>query len=461
MAKSSFLGLELTESQLTLFADWRKSVNGNNDGEIVELSNDQIIDIFAEDISKTISEYENLAAFPAMGSVKRFYIALDTGYCYRWDANSEEYILLAGGGGEIQQATEEILGGIHAAEKTESETAEIKIDTVTGKLYGPAVDGGEIQQATEEILGGIYAAEKTESETAEIKIDTATGKLYGPAGGGGDPTYKSYNNITDFDINVNSNNDCSLITTQLDQPLISVFETLVSGLECSGGEIVSNTSFSNLAISYKYDLGEPEGEQIINSSIIDNYILQGDWKIYFPVEEDLGSGKYIIILLSNLYNVYVAIVLDTLDASWYVTGFSQQGLGYTISYPCIIMEIHADAAPVYDIALSSTNFVFDISTKEKVEQFDDSLLWLLNDIVKVSFVSPIGEDEDVNFTFPVPPKYAFKGNFISEPAQPCYIDPWKAFDYWSLDEFAGDPFDFTSTPITENMTLYSQWHFNE
>ena len=125
------------------------------------------------------------------------------------------------------------------------------------------------------------------------------------------------------------------------------------------------------------------------------------------------------------------------------------------------MEIHADAAPVYDIALSSTNFVFDISTKEKVEQFDDSLLWLLNDIVKVSFVSPIGEDADVNFTFPVPPKYAFKGNFISEPAQPCYIDPWKAFDYWSLDEFAGDPFDFTSTPITENMTLYSQWHFNE
>jgi len=143
MAKSSFLGLELTESQLTLFADWRKSVNGNNDGEIVELSNDQIIDIFAEDISKTISEYENLAAFPAMGSVKRFYIALDTGYCYRWDVNSEKYILLAGGGGEIQQATEEILGGIHAAEKTESETAEIKIDTVTGKLYGPAVDGGD------------------------------------------------------------------------------------------------------------------------------------------------------------------------------------------------------------------------------------------------------------------------------------------------------------------------------
>ena len=37
----------------------------------------------------------------------------------------------------------------------------------------------KLPKASEERLGGIKAAEKT-TETAEVKIDTATGKLYAP-----------------------------------------------------------------------------------------------------------------------------------------------------------------------------------------------------------------------------------------------------------------------------------------
>lgn len=44
MAKSKELGLELTSGNGVSFETWRKSINGDNDGEIVELSNMQILD---------------------------------------------------------------------------------------------------------------------------------------------------------------------------------------------------------------------------------------------------------------------------------------------------------------------------------------------------------------------------------------------------------------------------------
>ena len=42
MAKTEFLELNLTEDEETFFADWRRSIDGNNSGEA--LSNMQIID---------------------------------------------------------------------------------------------------------------------------------------------------------------------------------------------------------------------------------------------------------------------------------------------------------------------------------------------------------------------------------------------------------------------------------
>ena len=47
------------------------------------------------------------------------------------------------------------------------------------------VSAGAVMQATDEILGGIKASPKTDNESAEVKIDPQTGKLYAPQGGGG------------------------------------------------------------------------------------------------------------------------------------------------------------------------------------------------------------------------------------------------------------------------------------
>lgn len=57
----------------------------------------------------------------------------------------------------------------------------IKGITNTSGISTPYV----LPQATSSALGGIKADEKTENETAEVKIDTTTGKLFAPAGGGG------------------------------------------------------------------------------------------------------------------------------------------------------------------------------------------------------------------------------------------------------------------------------------
>ena len=78
---------------------------------------------------------------------------------------------------KLEAATETTLGGIKAAQKTEEDTVEVKIDPETGKLYVPKGDE-ELKAATETTLGGIKAANKTSSETQEVKIDPETGKLY-------------------------------------------------------------------------------------------------------------------------------------------------------------------------------------------------------------------------------------------------------------------------------------------
>ena len=89
----------------------------------------------------------------------------------------------------LPQATENVLGGVKAKEKT-TESVEVAIDSNTGKLYVPEQSGGGgggsyvLPQATENALGGIKAKAKT-TETVEVAIDTNTGKLYVPEQSGG------------------------------------------------------------------------------------------------------------------------------------------------------------------------------------------------------------------------------------------------------------------------------------
>ena len=78
-------------------------------------------------------------------------------------------------GGNLDVASEEVLGGIKASPKSETDTNEVKIDPNTGKLYCPP---SEVAMATAEKIGGIVADVKTSEETEEVKIDPSTGKAY-------------------------------------------------------------------------------------------------------------------------------------------------------------------------------------------------------------------------------------------------------------------------------------------
>ena len=82
----------------------------------------------------------------------------------------------------LPTATEIKLGGIKAAQKTDKETVEVKIDPESGKLYVPPSEGEALEVATENKLGGIKASSKTDNETVEAKIGS-DGKLYVPKGG--------------------------------------------------------------------------------------------------------------------------------------------------------------------------------------------------------------------------------------------------------------------------------------
>lgn len=78
-------------------------------------------------------------------------------------------------GGNLDVASEEVLGGVKASPKSETDTNEVKIDPNTGKLYCPP---SEVAMATAEQIGGIVADVKTSEETVEVKIDPNTGKAY-------------------------------------------------------------------------------------------------------------------------------------------------------------------------------------------------------------------------------------------------------------------------------------------
>lgn len=78
-------------------------------------------------------------------------------------------------GGNLEIANENVLGGIKASEKSETDTQEVKIDPNTGKLYCPP---SEVSMATSDKIGGIVADVRTSEYTEEVKIDNSSGKAY-------------------------------------------------------------------------------------------------------------------------------------------------------------------------------------------------------------------------------------------------------------------------------------------
>lgn len=87
-------------------------------------------------------------------------------------------------GGNLDVASENVLGGVKASPREDTDTNEVKIDPNTGKLYCPP---SEVAMATAEKIGGIVADVKTSEETEEVKIDPNTGKAYVKKGQGNPP----------------------------------------------------------------------------------------------------------------------------------------------------------------------------------------------------------------------------------------------------------------------------------
>lgn len=87
-------------------------------------------------------------------------------------------------GGNLEIAKEDVLGGVKASPRDETDTQEVKIDPNSGKLYCPP---SEMSIATSEKLGGIVAEPKTEGYSIEAKIDPLTGKIFVPEGDGTPP----------------------------------------------------------------------------------------------------------------------------------------------------------------------------------------------------------------------------------------------------------------------------------
>ena len=102
---------------------------------------------------------------------------LADGYVLKYDLASDKFVLgeVGEGGGisEVPQATETTLGGIKAAERT-SESAEVKIDPATGKLFVPAPDeaangipaGGTTGQILRKINSTDYNTEWVDNPSA-------------------------------------------------------------------------------------------------------------------------------------------------------------------------------------------------------------------------------------------------------------------------------------------------------
>ena len=224
-------------------------------------------------------------------------------------------------GGNLEIASADVLGGIKASEKSESDTQEVKIDPNTGKLYCPP---SEVSIATADKLGGIVASAKTSKETVEVKIDSATGKLYVPEGEGNPPdeediTLTNIDGVDKLQFNdkqYNASSYSGLGRKYLRKNMVGGKNILVQSVfENIDGSVKGNTRY---IIQYDYDLNSstitiPDGAILVfdGGSFRNGTIKGNKYKIY--------SGKvkifYNIIFSGNAVNS-IKFKID-----WFVSQF--------------------------------------------------------------------------------------------------------------------------------------------
>ncbi len=124
-------------------SSWVVSLGG---GSGYELTKAKIEEVFTGEIDTHSHPFDDnvlkgviAPTTSTVGTIGQFYLDTVVPKLYQCTSINEGVYTWtevgSGGIAEIPQATETVLGGIKAAEKTSGETQEVKIDTTTGKLY--------------------------------------------------------------------------------------------------------------------------------------------------------------------------------------------------------------------------------------------------------------------------------------------------------------------------------------
>lgn len=111
-----------------------------------------------------VEEYANLAAFPATGESGKIYIAIDTGYTYRWGGSS--YGQIGGSNFILPTASDTTLGGIKVG---------LRLSIVDGVLSADEQGGTyELPTATPTVLGGIKIGSGLTINEGVVSVDSGS-----------------------------------------------------------------------------------------------------------------------------------------------------------------------------------------------------------------------------------------------------------------------------------------------
>lgn len=111
-----------------------------------------------------VLEYANLAAFPATGETGKIYIAIDTGYTYRWGGSS--YGQIGGSNFILPTASAAVLGGIKVGSNL----------TIVDGVLSADEQGGtyELPTATPSVLGGIKIGSGLTINEGVVSVDSGS-----------------------------------------------------------------------------------------------------------------------------------------------------------------------------------------------------------------------------------------------------------------------------------------------
>ena len=160
------------------------SEKGEADGYAPLNGNSKVPKRYIPSFTNDVLEYDELGDFPGTGEAGKIYVALDTGFNYRWDVGTSDYVLTTATGDQYQWFIES-----GAPDDDEGVDGNHYIDSDTNEVYrkeagawgSPLLDLSG--SAGNTILNGTVDP-TTEGTDGDFYIRTDTSVLFGPKAGG-------------------------------------------------------------------------------------------------------------------------------------------------------------------------------------------------------------------------------------------------------------------------------------